>query len=117
MASLQTRRPGALKDYLNLVARLPRVGASERESLAARFAGGDAGAGVALLESFLSLAVAEAALHRGLGLRFEALIAASNRGLASCLRRAAVPDEERVRKAMRRELRASLAQAAIRRGA
>jgi DNA-directed RNA polymerase sigma subunit (sigma70/sigma32) len=114
MASAQTRRSGALKDYLTLVAGLPRVGRAGREALAARYAAGDAGAGVAIFESFLPLVVGEAALHRGLGLRFEALIAAGNRGLAACLRAAAVPDEERVRRAVRRELRQALARAAAR---
>jgi DNA-directed RNA polymerase sigma subunit (sigma70/sigma32) len=115
MASAQTRRSSALKDYLNLVASLPRLGLAQREALAARYAAGDAAAAVALLESFLPLVVAEAALHRGLGLRFEALIAAGNRGLAGCLRSAMVPDEERVRRAVRRELRQRLAHAAARR--
>src|ERR1700752_3152186 len=86
MASTQTRRSGALKDYLTVVAKLPRHGQDERQALAERFGAGEAAAGMALLESFLPLVVAEAALHRGLGLRFEALIAAGNRGLAGCLR-------------------------------
>jgi DNA-directed RNA polymerase sigma subunit (sigma70/sigma32) len=117
MASTQTRRPGALKDYLNVVAQLPRWEQAEREALAQRFGAGEATAGVALLESFLPLVVAEAALHRGLSLRFEALIAAGNRGLAGCLRACAgtAPSESAVRLAVREELRRALAHAAVRR--
>lgn len=117
MSSLGTRRASALKDYLGLVAALPRRGPAAREALAARFSSGDADAAVGLVECFLPLVVGEAALHRGLGLRFEALIAAGNRALAACLRRAPVPDETRVRRAVRRELRASLARAAAHRAA
>lgn len=117
MSSLSTRRTSALKDYLSLVAALPRRGPAAREALATRFCSGDADARVGLVECFLPLVVAEAALHRGLGLRFEALIAAGNRALAACLHRAPVPDEDRVRRALRREFRASLARAAARRSA
>jgi DNA-directed RNA polymerase sigma subunit (sigma70/sigma32) len=119
MASTQTRRPGALKDYLTVVAKLPRRGMEERARLAVDFAAGDAEAGMLLLESYLPLVVAEAALHRGLGLRFEALIAAGNRGLAASLREHGygAPAEPAVRDAVREALRHSLAQAAIRRAA
>ncbi len=47
----------------------------------------------------------------------EALIAAGNRGLASCLRVPALPEEAKVLQAVRRELRHSLAQASVRRSA
>jgi DNA-directed RNA polymerase sigma subunit (sigma70/sigma32) len=115
MTLTRTRREGALKDYLTLVAALPRRGQAEREALAARLCSGESAAAVSLVESFLPLVVGEAALHRGLGLRFEALIAAGNRALSACLRQAPVPDEARVRRAVRRELRASLAHAAVKR--
>lgn len=117
MSITGTRRRSALKDYLRLVAALPRVGTAAREAMAVRLACGDGDAAVGLMESFLPLVVGEAALHRGLGLRFEALIAAGNRGLAGCLQKAAVPDEARVRRAVRRELRASLARAVVRKAA
>lgn len=117
MAKTQTRRSGALKDYLNVVAQLPRRSDDERAALALRFGAGEAAAGVSLLESFLPLVVGEAALHRGLSLRFEALIAAGNRGLAGCLRACAgsAPSVSAVRLAVREELRRALAHAAIRR--
>jgi DNA-directed RNA polymerase sigma subunit (sigma70/sigma32) len=117
MVPARTRRSDALKDYLSVVAALPRRGPAQREALAARLAGGDASAAVGLVECFLPLVVAEAALHRGLGLRFEALLAVGNRALAACLRRTGVPHELSVRRAVRRALRASLAQAAVRRSA
>lgn len=106
---LKERRAGALKDYLNTVAALPRRGAAEREALAARLACGDQAAAVELIECFLPLVLDEAAKHRGLGLRFEALIAAGNRALAKRLRRSPVPDDARLRRAVRRELRDALA--------
>lgn len=105
---VRTRRENALKDYLNVVAALPRRGPAAREALAVRVAMGDAAAAVALVECFLPLVVAEAAAQRGLGARFEALIAAGNRAVARSLRHAAVPDEKRMRLAIRRELKAQL---------
>lgn len=112
MSGTAVRRSSALKDYLAVVAALPRRGPAEREALAARLATGDGAAAVTLVECFLPLVVAEAARLRGLGLRFEALLAEGNRALAACLQRAAVPDEERVRRAVRRALRLRLARKA-----
>ena len=106
---LKERRAAALKDYLRAVAALPRRGPAEREALAARYAAGDAAAITGLVECFLPMVLDEAAKQRGLGLNFEALIATGNRALARRLRRSPVPDEERLRRAVRRELRAALA--------
>ena len=112
MASTIIRKSSALKDYLTLVARLPRVDAAQQDALAARLLGGDAAASLALMESFLPMVVAEAAVRRGLGLRFEALIAAGNRGLVQGLRAPAVDLQDKVRHAVRHSLREALASGA-----
>jgi DNA-directed RNA polymerase sigma subunit (sigma70/sigma32) len=88
MTQLSMKRDAALKDYLTLVARLPRVGAAQREDWMWDWREGDAEAGRLLLESFLPLVVAEAAARRGLGARFEALLAVGNRALAKALAQA-----------------------------
>jgi DNA-directed RNA polymerase sigma subunit (sigma70/sigma32) len=88
MTQLKLKREVALKDYLIVVAHLPRVGAAERTAWMAQWQAGDAEAGRLLLESFLALVVAEAAARRGLGARFEALLAVGNRALAKALTQA-----------------------------
>jgi DNA-directed RNA polymerase sigma subunit (sigma70/sigma32) len=109
------RKAAALKDYLKLVARLPRLDAEGRAALAARREAGDAAAAVALFESWLPMVVAEAALHRGLGLPFADLIAAGNRAVAAVLQRHSSPDEVQMRQAIRAVLREVLARQAVRR--
>jgi DNA-directed RNA polymerase sigma subunit (sigma70/sigma32) len=88
MTQLSIKRDAALKDYLTLVAQLPRAGAAQREAWLQSWRGGDAEAGRLLLESFLHVVVAEAAARRGLGARFEALLAVGNRALAKALNQA-----------------------------
>jgi DNA-directed RNA polymerase sigma subunit (sigma70/sigma32) len=77
----------ALRSYLQLVAALPRCSEAAQARLAGDAACGDERALRALVESFLPLVLAEAAGRRGLGVRFEVLLAAGNQGLLRCLRR------------------------------
>lgn len=114
MARTLIRKESALKDYLTVVARLPRIDALAQERLAQRLLAGEAAAGLQLMESFLPLVVAEAALRRGLGLRFEALIAAGNRGLVLALKEEAPGLQARVRRSVRAGLREAMAQGARR---
>jgi DNA-directed RNA polymerase sigma subunit (sigma70/sigma32) len=107
-------KSSALKDYLSLVAALPRLDAPAQEALERAMASGDGAAALALTESFLPLVVAEAAARRGLGLRFEALIAAGNRGLTEGLRRKSGTLAVRVRREVRRSLRDALSRAQAR---
>jgi DNA-directed RNA polymerase sigma subunit (sigma70/sigma32) len=110
MSRTLIRKESALKDYLSLVARLPRVSPDAQDAMAARLLAGDAAANLELMESFLPLVVAEAALRRGLGLRFEALIAAGNRGLVQALRDPQADTlQARVRRCVRACLREALA--------
>lgn len=111
MSSTLIRRANALKEYLTLVAGIPRLSPAQQDALAADLAAGDAEAGLALTESFLPLVVAEAAMRRGLGLRFEALIAAGNRGLARALRRDGGGLQARVLRDVRRALTDALVKA------
>jgi DNA-directed RNA polymerase sigma subunit (sigma70/sigma32) len=105
----------ALKDYLTTVAALPRLDAGAQAGLERAAQAGDTTASLALTESFLGYVVAEAALRRGLGLKFEALIAAGNRGLAEALRQTGGRLRLRVRREVRRSLKESLARAQARR--
>jgi hypothetical protein len=88
MTQLKMEREAALKDYLKVVAALPRVGTLQRLAWMDAWKQGQAEAGRLLLESFLPMVVAEAAARRGLGARFDALLAAGNRALAKALPRA-----------------------------
>jgi DNA-directed RNA polymerase sigma subunit (sigma70/sigma32) len=81
-------RERALRGYLNLVAGLPRMSEAAQARLAGDAACGDERALRALVESFLPLVLVEAAARRGMGPRFETLLAAGNQGLLRCLRRA-----------------------------
>jgi DNA-directed RNA polymerase sigma subunit (sigma70/sigma32) len=108
-------KSSALKDYLTLVASLPVPGEGDLERLEQALAAGDAGAGLALTEGFLGLVIAEASSRRGQGLRFEALIAAGNRGLAEALRQQGGRLRQRVLREVRRSLRGALARSAARR--
>jgi DNA-directed RNA polymerase sigma subunit (sigma70/sigma32) len=85
MLQLKMEREAALKSYLQVVAALPRPAESQRRAWLRAWRGGNADAGRLLLESFLPMVVAEAAARRGLGARFEALLAAGNRALAKAL--------------------------------
>jgi DNA-directed RNA polymerase sigma subunit (sigma70/sigma32) len=80
-------RERALRGYLKLVAGLPRISEQAQARLAEDAGCGDERALRALVESFLPTVLAEAAQRRGLGLRFEVLLAAGNQGLLRCLRR------------------------------
>lgn len=109
MPVVRNRRESALKDYLGVVAALPQRSPDERKALAQQLALGDAGAGLALMESYLGLVVREAAKQRGLGARFDALIAAGNRALAAELKQTPLPDDARLLRAVRQGLKDQLA--------
>lgn len=113
MERLSPPRPRALAAYLNLVAGLPRLEPAEAAALEARARSGEGEALQDLTEGFLGLVVAEAAAFRGRGVRFEALIAAGNRGLNAALRRGAGPLEDRVRRQVGRRLRLAVARARV----
>lgn len=98
MECVSVTRSGALKSYLRLVAELPRLEEPAQEALECRVAAGDRVAARALTESFLAYVVFEASAQRGRGTRFEALIAAGNRGLAVALRQKGGSLRARVRK-------------------
>lgn len=85
MTPLMMKREAALKDYLKVVALLPRTSSAQRQAWALAWSQGQAEAGRELLESFLPMVVAEAAARRGLGASFETLLAAGNRALAAAL--------------------------------
>lgn len=98
-------KSSALKSYLNLVAALPRLDEAAQTVLELGLLRGDAAASLALTESFLPYVVSEASAQRGRGLRFEALIAAGNRGLAEALRLRNGVLRLRVRREVGRSLR------------
>jgi DNA-directed RNA polymerase sigma subunit (sigma70/sigma32) len=81
-------RERALRGYLKLVAALPRLSEEAQARLAGDAVCGDERALRALVESFLPLVLVEAAARRGMGPRFETLLAAGNQGLLRSLRRA-----------------------------
>ncbi|HXB97657.1 MAG TPA: hypothetical protein VNZ54_06355 [bacterium] len=83
-------RERALRGYLKLVAALPRLSEEAQLRLAGDAACGDERALRALVESFLPMVLAEAAARRGMGPRFEALLAAGNQGLLRSLRRSPI---------------------------
>ena len=85
MTQLMMKREAALKDYLKVVALLPRTSGDQRQAWARAWNDGQAEAGRELMESFLPMVVAEAAVRRGLGASFETLLAAGNRALAAAL--------------------------------
>ncbi len=85
MTQLMMKREAALKDYLKVVAMLPRVSANQRQAWAQAWNQGQAEAGRQLMESFLPMVVAEAAARRGLGASFETLLAAGNRAMAKAM--------------------------------
>jgi DNA-directed RNA polymerase sigma subunit (sigma70/sigma32) len=115
MECMSVTKTGALKAYLRLVAELPRLDEAAQAALERRHRAGDEAASQALIESFLSYVVAEACACRGRGLRFEALIAAGNRGLSEALRQKSGPLQTRVRRAVGLHLREALARAKSRR--
>ena len=86
MTQLTVKRDAALKDFLIVVAKLPRSEPQEKLDWLQAWQAGSADAGRRLLESYLPMVVAEAALRRGLGARFETLLAAGNKALAKALR-------------------------------
>lgn len=106
MTQLMMKREAALKDYLKVVALLPRISSEQRQAWARAWGQGQAEAGRELMESFLPMVVAEAAARRGLGASFETLLAAGNRALA-----AALPDACREPKALEPTLRHAVIQA------
>jgi DNA-directed RNA polymerase sigma subunit (sigma70/sigma32) len=112
MDCLAVGKSGALKTYLRVVASLPRLDEADQAALEPRARAGDEDAVQSLTESFLGLVVSEANAFRGRGRRFEALIAAGNRGLSEALRRGEGPLGARVRSGVRRHLRAALEQKA-----
>lgn len=85
MAPLSTVQDSQLKHYLTAVAALPPLSPAQRVALAQAWLAGEGAARRDLVESFMSVVVAEAALRRGLGTNFESLIAAGNRSLAGSL--------------------------------
>ncbi len=93
MTQLMMKREAALKDYLKVVALLPRVGNEQRQAWAAAWGQGRAEAGRLIIESLLPMVVAEAAARRGLGASFETLLAAGNRALARALPQACTQPE------------------------
>jgi DNA-directed RNA polymerase sigma subunit (sigma70/sigma32) len=109
-------RERALRGYLQVVAALPRLSEDAQARLAADAACGDERALRALVESFLPMVLAEAAVRRGQGPRFEALLAAGNLGLLRCLRHSPA-DLHQVPSAVCKALDKIVAQQRIRRGA
>jgi hypothetical protein len=85
MAPLSTLQDSELKAYLIAVAARPALSTAQRRALAQAWLAGEAQARRDLVESFMGVVVAEAALRRGLGTNFETLIAAGNRSLAGAL--------------------------------
>jgi hypothetical protein len=81
-------RERALRSYLRLVAALPRLSEAAQARLAGDAACGDERALRALVESFLPLVLVQSAARRGMGPRFETLLAAGNQALLRCLRQA-----------------------------
>lgn len=88
--TLTLKREAALKEYLTVVSLSPRVNSDQREAWCLAWNQGQAEAGRLLLESFLPMVVAEAAVRRGLGANFETLLAAGNRALAQTLPQASI---------------------------
>jgi DNA-directed RNA polymerase sigma subunit (sigma70/sigma32) len=80
-------RERALRGYLKLVAALPRMTEDAQARLAGDAACGDERALRGLVESFLPMVLVEAAARRGMGPRFETLLAVGNQGLLRSLRR------------------------------
>jgi len=109
MPSVPVARSSALKSYLVFVAGLPRLDLGEQAALQEKISVGDVRALQTLTESFLPDVVAQACALRGRGLRFEALIAAGNRGLSEALGQKQGPLALRVRRGVERHLQAALA--------
>jgi DNA-directed RNA polymerase sigma subunit (sigma70/sigma32) len=98
MSSTKTVPGTTLKDYLLAVSRLRRPAVEERAALLAAGREGDAQAWRDLTEGFLPMVVALAAARRGLGLRFQDLLACGNQAAAAALRsfQGEAPDLEAV---------------------
>jgi DNA-directed RNA polymerase sigma subunit (sigma70/sigma32) len=101
-------RTSALKEYLGVIANLPRLDEAAQEALGRRLASGEHSVLAELTESFLPYVVAEATAVRGRGVRFEALIAAGNRGLAQGLRDEHGPLKARVERGVRQGIQEAL---------
>ena len=86
MSSTKTIPGTTLKDYLLAVARLERPSLEQRSALLLAGREGDAQALRDLTEGYLPLVVALAAARRGLGLRFQDLLACGNQAAAAVLR-------------------------------
>ncbi len=106
MPNTQGTRPVSttLKDYLNTVAKLPRLTPADVAALLERHKKGEFAATRALTEAHLAYVVAQAGARRGQGPRFEQLIAAGNRGLMEALRRTEGPFSARLEREVERHL-------------
>ena len=86
MSSTRTMPGTTLKDYLLAVSRLQRPSLDDRRALLSAGRDGDAQAMRDLTEGFLPMVVALAAARRGLGLRFQDLLACGNQAATAAMR-------------------------------